>query len=434
MADHRPLQELREASRRVLVSIKAVPGRLREALTASPNKVRNRILAAGCCAAAALLVGAGAWAAAAPVALPVPGEPPAAADQAADDGAAGPVAVALEVSAEGYTEQSSPLVAVVEPVADAGGDGADGQGSDDGPASPTEAFAHAVSAEEVSSGTASVELKPGTYTVSFVSPVNQDGSVYKVPEPQEVTVAAPEGEADDGGTAPESPKVDVKLDPVPADQVTKEDLDKIKSDLADAVAKGDGTLSGDAGSQATDKAEENASKAPASKPAEEGQKPEEKPAEQKPADSQTSGSSGSGSSGGGQSSGGGSSSGGQSSSSVGSSGGGQSSGGSGSSGGGSTAPAKKWVPEQGHYEPVYENVWVPNVQYIRHPKFVCNGCGASFSSVDAWGDHDFAYCEKGDFSHGTYLDDSYDETVDNGRYEKKKTGQKWVVDVPGHWE
>lgn len=424
MADHQPLQELREASRRVLVSIKAVPVRLREALTASPNRVRNRAVAAGCCAAAALLVGAGAWAAAAPGALPVPGEPPAAATRAADEGAAGPVAVALEVSAEGYTEQSSPLVAVVTGT----------EGAAVGTEGAEVDFAHAVSAEEVSSGTASVELKPGTYTVSFVSPVNQDGSVYKVPEPQEVTVAAPEGEADDGGTAPESPKVDVKLDPVPADQVTKEDLDKIKSDLADAVAKGDGTLSGDAGSQATDKAEENASKAPASKPAEEGQKPEEKPAEQKPADSQTSGSSGSGSSGGGQSSGGGSSSGGQSSSSVGSSGGGQSSGGSGSSGGGSTAPAKKWVPEQGHYEPVYENVWVPNVQYIRHPKFVCNGCGASFSSVDAWGDHDFAYCEKGDFSHGTYLDDSYTETVDNGHYEKKQTGQKWVVDVPGHWE
>ncbi|TGY58826.1 hypothetical protein E5335_08005, partial [Coriobacteriaceae bacterium] len=179
MADHQPLQELREASRRVLVSIKAVPGRLREALTASPNRVRNRAVAAGCCAAAALLVGAGAWAAAAPGALPVPGEPPAAATRAADDGAAGPVAVALEVSAEGYTEQSSPLVAVVEPVGDARGEGS----ADDGSASPTEAFAHAVSAEEVSSGTASVELAPGTYTVSFVSPVNQDGSVYKVPAP-----------------------------------------------------------------------------------------------------------------------------------------------------------------------------------------------------------------------------------------------------------
>ena len=421
MADHQPLQELREASRRVLVSIKAVPGRLREALTASPNKVRNRILAAGCCAAAALLVGAGAWAAAAPGALPVPGEPPAAADQAADDGAAGPVAVALEVSAEGYTEQSSPLVAVVTGT----------EGATVGTEGAEVDFAHAVSAEEVSSGTASVELAPGTYTVSFVSPVNQDGSIYRVPEPQEVTVAAP-----DAGAEPEAPRVDVELDPVPADQVTKEDLDTIKSDLADAVAKGDGTLSGDAGSQATSKAEENASKAPASKPAEEGQKPEEqKPAEEKPAagGGQASGSSNGGSSGGGQSSGGGSSSGGQSSSSGGSSGGGQSSGGSGSSGGGSTAPAKKWVPEKGHYEPVYENVWVPNVQYIRHPKFVCNGCGYT-TTTDAQGAHCLERYEAGDMNHGSFLDDSYTETVDNGRYEKKQTGQKWVVDVPGHWE
>lgn len=430
MADHQPLQELREASRRVLVSIKAVPVRLREALTASPNRVRNRAVAAGCCAAAALLVGAGAWAAAAPGALPVPGEPPAAATRAADDGAAGPVAVALEVSAEGYTEQSSPLVAVVEPVGDARGEGS----ADDGSASPTEAFAHAVSAEEVSSGTASVDLKPGTYTVSFVSPVNQDGSVYKVPAPVEVTVAAPD--ALDDGADPEIPKVDVKLDPVPADQVTKEDLDKIKSDLADAVAKGDGTLSGDAGSQATSKAEENASKAPASKPAEGGQKPEEKPAEEKPSDGgQTSGSSGSGSSGGGQSSGGGSSSGGQSSSSGGSSGGGQSSGGSGSSGGGSTAPAKKWVPEKGHYEPVYENVWVPNVSYVRHERWECSSCGNMFSSGDAMDAH--VWGTYGDAQHpngASAIDQSYTETVDNGHYEKKQTGQKWVVDVPGHWE
>lgn len=427
MADHQPLQELREASRRVLVSIKAVPVRLREALTASPNRVRNRAVAAGCCAAAALLVGAGAWAAAAPGALPVPGEPPTAATRAADDGEAGPVAVALEVSAEGYTEQSSPLVAVVEPVGDARGEGS----ADDGSASPTEAFAHAVSAEEVSSGTASVELAPGTYTVSFVSPVNQDGSIYRVPEPQEVTVAAP-----DAGAEPEAPRVDVELDPVPADQVTKEDLDKIKSDLADAVAKGDGTLSGDAGSEATSKAEENASKAPASKPAEEGQKPEEKPAEEKPSDGgQTSGSSGSGSSGGGQSSGGGSSSGGQSSSSGGSSGGGQSSGGSGSSGGGSTAPAKKWVPEKGHYEPVYENVWVPNVSYVRHERWECSSCGNMFSSGDAMDAH--VWGTYGDAQHpngASAIDQSYTETVDNGHYEKKQTGQKWVVDVPGHWE
>lgn len=416
MADHQPLQELREASRRVLVSIKAVPGRLREALTASPNKVRNRILAAGCCAAAALLVGAGAWAAVAPGALPVPGEPPAAATRAADDGEAGPVAVALEVSAEGYTEQSSPLVAVVTGT----------EGATVGTEGAEVDFAHAVSAEEVSSGTASVELAPGTYTVSFVSPVNQDGSIYRVPEPQEVTVAAP-----DAGAEPEAPRVDVELDPVPADQVTKEDLDKIKSDLADAVAKGDGTLSGDARSEATSKAEENASKAPASKPAEEGQKPEEKPAEEKPSDGgQTSGSSGSGSSGGGQSSGDGSSSGGQSSSSGGSSGGGQSSGGS-----GSTAPAKKWVPEKGHYEPVYENVWVPNVSYVRHERWECSSCGNMFSSGDAMDAH--VWGTYGDAQHpngASAIDDSYTETVDNGHYEKKQTGQKWVVDVPGHWE
>lgn len=219
----------------------------------------------------------------------------------------GSVVVPLNVVANGYTDESSPLVATVSGTSDAG-DEVD--------------FAHAVTPEEVSGGTASLDLDPGTYTVGWVSPINVDGSVYKVPEKTEITVAAPAADSPDGSeassesdapagsatsdaassdqspegsaaysfdgasaTQPTIPSVDATLEPVPADQVTKEDLDKIKDELADAVGKGDDTLTGDKGTSATDTADKNAGNAPASKP--DDQKPAEgaeKPEEQKPAD------------------------------------------------------------------------------------------------------------------------------------------------------
>lgn len=91
---------------------------------------------------------------------------------------------------------------------------------------------------------------------------------------------------------------------------------------------------------------------------------------------------------------------------------------------------KVWVPEKGHNEPVYEDVWVADKKLVETAK--CNGCGKVFDSPAAHQDHDFEMFEKGDLSHGTYTKSS--KVVDNGHYEKKQTGTKWVVDVPGHWE
>mgnify|MGYP007033166437 CR=1 FL=1 len=71
---------------------------------------------------------------------------------------------------------------------------------------------------------------------------------------------------------------------------------------------------------------------------------------------------------------------------------------------------------------------------MRHPKYVCNGCGAVFTSPEAHGQHTLERFEAGDMNHGSYVDDPHTETVDNGHYERRQTGTKWVVDVPGHWE
>ena len=113
---------------------------------------------------------------------------------------------------------------------------------------------------------------------------------------------------------------------------------------------------------------------------------------------------------------------------------GSGSGASGSSSSSSSQPSGKWVPEQGHYEDVTEQVWVPNVVYTDHASYVCNGCGFTTSSLPEMGAHFRAAAKAGNYSCGSYTDHSYSTSEDQGHYETKVTGQRWVVDVPGHWE
>lgn len=106
---------------------------------------------------------------------------------------------------------------------------------------------------------------------------------------------------------------------------------------------------------------------------------------------------------------------------------------SGSGGSTSSQPSAKWVPDQGHYEDVKEQVWVPNVVYTRHERAICSTCGAVFDSFQAFYDHSDAMWDKGE-DHGAFVDDSYTTKEDLGHYDTKVTGRRWVVDVPGHWE
>lgn len=94
--------------------------------------------------------------------------------------------------------------------------------------------------------------KSGTYTVSFVSPVNADGSIYKVPS-KKVTA----GKADK-----KTASTDVTFNKVDADKVTKDDLTAIAKDVAAAVKKGDSTLTGDKGAEVVKKFEDNIKKNP----------------------------------------------------------------------------------------------------------------------------------------------------------------------------
>ena len=94
--------------------------------------------------------------------------------------------------------------------------------------------------------------KSGAYTVTFISPVNADGSIYKVSS-KKVTA----GKADK-----KTASTDVTFNKVDADKVTKDDLTAIAKDVAAAVKKGDSTLTGDKGAEVVKKFEDNIKKNP----------------------------------------------------------------------------------------------------------------------------------------------------------------------------
>lgn len=148
------------------------------------------------------------------------------------------VDVTLNVTADhGWDENSTPAIAHIE------GDDVD--------------FYHAVTPDaDGNKGTSTVELAEGDYTVSFVSPVNSDGSafdIYDTGAPVDITVDA------DAKTAP---AVNCPMAQIPADKVTDEMLADIVDKTKDAIEKGDETLKGDAGTGILDKLDGNVAKNP----------------------------------------------------------------------------------------------------------------------------------------------------------------------------
>lgn len=148
------------------------------------------------------------------------------------------VDVTLSVTADhGWDENSTPAIAHIE------GDDVD--------------FYHAVTPDaEGNKGTSTVELAEGDYTVSFVSPVNSDGSafdIYDTGAPVDITVDA---------DAKNAPAVNCPMAQIPADKVTDDMLADIVNKTKDAIKKGDVTLKGDAGTNILDKLDGNVAKNP----------------------------------------------------------------------------------------------------------------------------------------------------------------------------
>ena len=82
----------------------------------------------------------------------------------------------------------------------------------------------------------SIELDAGTYWTSFISPVNAGGSIYRMPEPQQVTVEV-------GHTV----SIGADLEWVAPDAATRDDYLAITGAVQEAVGAGDATLQGEAG-------------------------------------------------------------------------------------------------------------------------------------------------------------------------------------------
>lgn len=145
----------------------------------------------------------------------------------------------VKIEAEGVTADSSPLITryVCAGAAEAG----------------TE-FYHATPASDAIEGKDSVRLTEGTWEITAIPIINADGSI---------TTPAGGGEQAVSGDHKSSGSTEFTGETKPAENVTQDDIDKVLDKVNEAVSKGDGTLTGDAGKDVVNKVTDNASKAPA---------------------------------------------------------------------------------------------------------------------------------------------------------------------------
>lgn len=143
------------------------------------------------------------------------------------------------IEAEGVTADSSPLITRYVCT-----DGAD-KGVE---------FYHATSASDAIEGKDSVQLTEGTWEITAIPIINPDGSI---------TTPAGGGEQTVSGESKDSGSTEFTGETKPAENVTQDDIDKVLDKVNEAISKGDGTLTGDAGKDVVNKVTDNASKAPA---------------------------------------------------------------------------------------------------------------------------------------------------------------------------
>lgn len=146
---------------------------------------------------------------------------------------------AVKIEAEGVTADSSPLITRYVCT-----DGAD-EGVE---------FCHATSASDAIEGKDSVRLTEGTWEITAIPIINADGSI---------TTPAGDGDQAVSGASKDSGSTEFTGETKPAENVTQDDIDKVLDKVNEAVSKGDGTLTGDAGKDVVNKVTDNASKAPA---------------------------------------------------------------------------------------------------------------------------------------------------------------------------
>lgn len=223
----------------------------------------------------------------------------------------------------------------------------------------------------------------GEYEVSFISPVDKDGSIYEVPKTAKVKSEVEDKDGKDTGD-----ELPFEFKPIAADKTDADALNAIVKSVGDAVKKGDETLTGANGTKVIELVKENAKANPNAdkeKVEEESQKAEEDNTEgagnAKPdnggGDDTTNAGGGSGT----QNQGGG----------------GSSSGGSGN--GGDSEHTHNWVPQTTtiHHDAQYQTI---HHDAITEEIYICNNCGANITG-DPWGHINDSFL-NGDGSCGGY--------------------------------
>ena len=289
-----------------------------------------------------------------------------------------------------------------------------------------------------------ISLVSGEYELTVVAPINVDGSIH--------VLANANKDADNDGTketltfnsadyvtkddTSEQLLVEITIKQIPADQVTNEMMKEVVDNIKTAIANGDDTLKGNNGKQILDTVNTNVdanehisdeTKESTKETTESAQsETESKPAETvKPDNTDNTGNDNNNGSGNG-------------------------------SNNNNTNPSKPkepvWVPEQGHYEDIVEQVWVPNIvtvvvtpestqQVYDYSTYVFSYDGYTTTSIDAAKAHSKELIMAGvpdNFTqrehYKTVTTPAVTKQEDQGSYQDKVVGQKWVVDVPGHWE
>lgn len=249
----------------------------------------------------------------------------------------------------------------------------------------------------------------GEYEVSFISPVDKDGSIYEVPKTAKV-----KSEAEDKDGKGEVDELTFEFKPIAADKADADALNAIVKSVGEAVKKGDETLTGANGTKVIELVKENAKanqNADKDKVDEESQKAEEGVTDEP---------SGNGNGTTGPETGGNGNSG--SASDGGNGGNSGSNGGSGSSnnGGGSKPQhTHNWIPQTTvvHHDAQYQTI---HHDAVYGTGVECNGCFAQFNSYDAWKAHSNSQFEiegfdtqcAGYHTIKIVLEQAWDETVE----------------------
>ena len=252
----------------------------------------------------------------------------------------------------------------------------------------------------------------GEYEVSFISPVDKDGSIYEVPKTAKAKSEAEDKDGKDTGV-----ELPFEFKPIAADKADADALNAIVKSVGDAVKKGDETLTGANGTKVIELVKENAKANPNAdkdKVDEESQKAEEGVTDEpsggnagasKPETGGNSTSSGNGGS-------------------TGSNGG---SGSSNNGGGSKPQHTHNWVPQTTvvHHDAQYQTIHHDAVYGTR---VTCNQCHADLTNQDVFAHFEESFLNGGSCESYSTVDyqispawdeqvlvsDAWDETVTTG--------------------